>query len=134
MIEYGILQWSPKDVEEQYDNNEHGGSERTALDREGIEEAVIARFEDCYDCLWEISKSYRNVELGVAETTYRTKPIFRLALENHLINVPLDQWLSCADARIDVSNYYDGQRVRSFQALGFDFIADVIGPYKPHAE
>ncbi len=51
MIDYGKFQLSLKRLAEQYENHQHGSPERSDLDREGIAESVIQRFETCYDCL-----------------------------------------------------------------------------------
>ena len=94
VIEYGKFQLSLKRLEEQYENHQYGSSERSELDREGISESVIQRFETCYDCLWKVLKRYLIDELGVADTPNSPKPIFRLGHENHLLAAP---WTSgCA--------------------------------------
>lgn len=130
MIEYEKFQLSLKRLEEQYENHEHGGPERSDLDREGIAESVIQRFETCYDCLWKVLKRYLTEELGVAEAPNSPKPIFRIAHENDLLASELEQWLSYADARIDTSHDYDGEKARSCLALVPDFVDDAIGLYQ----
>ena len=130
MIQYDKFQLSLKRLEEQYENHQHGGPERSELDREGIAESVIQRFETCYDCLWKVLKRYLTEELGVAEAPNSPKPIFRLAHENHLLAAPLDQWLRYAEARIDTSHDYDGKKARACLALVPDFIDDAIGLYQ----
>ena len=130
MIEYGKFQLSLSRLEEQYDNHQYGSSERSELDREGIAESVIQRFETCYDCLWKVLKRYLIEELGVADTRNSPKPIFRIAHENHLLATPLDQWLRYADARIATSHDYDGMKAQDCLALVPDFIADAIDLYQ----
>ena len=49
MIQYDKFQLSLKRLAEQYENHQHGGPERSNLDREGIAESVIQRFETCDD-------------------------------------------------------------------------------------
>ena len=133
MIEYGKFQLSPKRLEEQYDNHEYGRPDRSELDREGIAESVIQRFETCYDCVWKVLK-YLTEELGVAETPNSPKPIFRIAHENQLLASSLEQWLRYADARIDTSRDYDGEKALSCLALVPDFIDDAIGIYQTMSE
>ena len=130
MIEYDKFQLSLKRLEEQYENHRHGGPERSKLDREGIAESVIQRFETCYDCLWKVLKRYLTEELGVAEAPNSPKPIFRLAHENHLLTSALEQWLSYADARIDTSHDYDGEKARACLLLVPAFIGDAIDLYQ----
>ena len=130
MIEYDKFQLSLKRLEEQYENHQHGDPERSELDREGIAESVIQRFETCYDCLWKVLKRYLTEELGVAETPNSPKPIFRVAHENYLLASPLEQWLRYADARIDTSHDYDGEKALNCLALVPDFIDDAIGLYQ----
>ena len=130
MIEYGKFQLSLKRLEEQYDNHQYGSSERSELDREGIAESVIQRFETCYDCLWKVLKRYLIEELGVADTRNSPKPIFRIADENDLLVAPLVQWLRYAEARTDTSHDYDGEKALNCLALVPDFIDDAIGIYQ----
>ena len=130
MIEYGKFQLSLKRLEEQYDNHQYGSSERSELDREGIAESVIQRFETCYDCLWKVLKRYLIEELGVADTRNSPKPIFRIADENDLLVAPLVQSLRYAEARTDTSHDYDGEKALNCLALVPDFIDDAIGIYQ----
>ena len=130
MIEYDKFQLSLKRLEEQYDNHQNGDHERSELDREGIAESVIQRFETCYDCLWKVLKRYLAEELGVAEMPNSPKPIFRIAHENHLLASSLEQWLRYADARIDTSHDYDGDKALNCLELVPDFVDDAIGLYQ----
>ena len=130
MIDYGRLQLSLKRLEEQYENHQHGGTERSELDREGVAESVIQRFETCYDCLWKVLRRYLTEALGVVDPPNSPKPIFRLAHENHLLASPLDEWLRYADARNDTSHDYDGEKARGCLTLVPDFIDGAIGLYQ----
>ena len=130
MIDYGKFRLSLKRLEEQYDNHRHGAPDRSELDREGVAESVIQRFETCYDCLWKVRKRYLTEALGVAEAPNSPKPIFRIAHENHLLASSLEQWLRYADARIDTSHDYDGEKALNCIALVPDFMDDAIGIYQ----
>ena len=130
MIDYDKFHLSLKRLAEQYENHQHGGAERSALDREGIAESVIQRFETCYDCLWKVLKRYLTEELGVADAPNSPKPVLRLAHENHLLPSALEQWLSYADARIDTSHDYDGEKAQACLVLVPAFIRDAIGLYQ----
>ena len=85
MIEYDKFRLSLKRLEEQNRNYRQGNPMLSNLDREGIAESVIQRFETCYDCLWKVMKRYLTEELGVVETPNSPKPVFRLAYENYLL-------------------------------------------------
>ncbi len=100
------------------------------LNREAVAESVIQRFETCYDCLWKVLKRYLTERLGLLDTPNSPKPIFRLAHENGLIEERVAQWLRYADARIDTSHDYDGEKAKACLALMPDFIADAIGLYE----
>lgn len=58
MIDYDRLGKSLKRLEGQYENwrGASGRPELTEVDREGIAESVIHRFETCYDTLWKTLK------------------------------------------------------------------------------
>ena len=130
MIPYDKFQLSLKRLAEQYENHQCCGPERSKLDREGIAESVIQRFETCYDCLWKVLKRYLTEALGVTEAPNSPKPVFRLAHENHLLAVPVDRWLRYADARIDTSHDYDGEKARSCLTLVPDFMSDAVALYQ----
>ncbi len=129
-IDYSKYRSSLTRLEQQNENYGHANPALSDLDREGIAESVIQRFETCYDCLWKVLKRYLTEELGVAETPNSPKPIFRLAYENDLFASPLDQWLQYADARIDTSHDYDGEKAKACLGLVPDFIDDAIGLYQ----
>jgi nucleotidyltransferase substrate binding protein (TIGR01987 family) len=131
MIDYEKFQKSLKHLELQYQNYRQI-DERTdlgELDKEAIEESVIQRFETCYDCLWKILKRYLTEEAGLADTPNSPKPIFRLAFENKLLMPGIEQWINYANARIDTSHDYSGEKVKDTLLLMKDFIGDAIDLY-----
>ena len=75
-------------------------------------------------------KKYLTEELGIPETPNNPKGVFKLANENDLFAVPLEQWLDYADARIGTSHDYDGQKAQACLALVPAFIDDAIGLYQ----
>ncbi len=87
MIDYSKFRSSLKRLEEQHRNYRQGNPLFSDLDREGIAESVIQRFETCYDCLWRVLKRYLIEELGIADPPNSPKPVFRLAYENGLFAV-----------------------------------------------
>ena len=130
MIDYDKFRLSLKRLEEQNGNCRRGNPALSDLDREGIAESVIQRFEICYDCLWKVLKRYLIEDLGVADPPNSPKPVFRLGYENDLFSAPLEQWLRYAAARTDTSHDYDGEKAKACLALVPDFIDDAIGLYQ----
>ncbi len=124
MIDYSKFQSSLKRLEEQYENHRRENPSRSELDREGVAESVIQRFETCYDCLWKVLKRHLTEALGVAEIPNSPKPVFRVAHENSLLDAPLDVWFRYAKARTDTSHDYDGEKAKACLALVPDFIED----------
>lgn len=130
MIDYSKFRSSLKRLEEQHANYRQGNPALSELDREGIAESVIQRFETCYDCLWKVLKRYLTEELGLAETPNSPRHIFRLANENALFDAPVEQWFRYVRARIDTSHDYDGEKANACLALIPDFIDDAIALYR----
>ncbi len=130
MIDYTKFLQSLERLQEQNKNYRTPSSALLELDREGIAESVIRRFEACYDCLWKILKRYLTEELGIAGPPNSPKPILRLAFENNLLEVPLPRWLKYANARINTSHDYDGEKAKNCLGLVPDFIDDAIRLYQ----
>ena len=130
MIDYDKFRLSLKRLEDQHENHVRQDESLPELIREGIAESVIQRFETCYDCLWKVLKRYLNEELGIAEPPNSPKPIIRLAYENGMFASSLEQWLQYAQARIDTSHDYDGEKAQASLELMPNFIDDAIGLYQ----
>lgn len=132
MIDYTKLQKSLKHLALQYENygNAQHRQELTELDKEGIAESTIQRFETCYDTLWKTLKRYLVEELGIPEVPNSPKPILRLAFENQLFASRIEQWLKYADARVNTAHNYDEKKAAECLALMQDFIDDAIGLYQ----
>ena len=130
MIDYSRFRSSLKRLEEQNANYRQGNPALSDLDREGIAESVLQRFETCYDCLWKVLKRYLTETLGVPHTPNSPKPVFRLAHENDLLVAPVEQWFRYAETRIDTSHDYDGEKAKACLVLVPDFIDDAIGLYQ----
>lgn len=128
MIDYDKFQKSLKHLEEQYKNylTLDEKDYLSEIDKEGIAESVIQRFETCYDTLWKVLKRYLNEELGVPEVPNSPKPIFRIAAENKLFNTDEVQWIKYADARIGTSHDYSGEKAENALELMNSFIEDAI--------
>lgn len=74
-------------------------TELTDLDRDGIAESVIQRFETAYDTLWKTLKRHLSAELGVVVEVYSPKGVFRIAGESMRGWEGTGRWLEYADAR-----------------------------------
>ena len=130
MIDYEKFRMSLKRLEEQHENYRTLDTSLLGLIQEAVAESVIQRFETCYDCLWKVLKRYLIYELGIADAPNSPKPIFRLANENNLFAESIEVWLSYADARVDTTHDYDGEKAKACLAIMPDFIDDAIGLYQ----
>ena len=130
MIDYDKFRMSLKRLEEQHENYRTLDTSLPGLIQEAVAESVIQRFETCYDCLWKVLKRYLVHGLGIADAPNSPKPIFRLVNENDLFAAPLNQWLRYADARVDTTHDYDGEKAKACLAIMPDFIDDAIGLYQ----
>ncbi len=130
MIDYDNFRMSLKRLEEQHENYHTVNPSLPYLIQEAVAESVIRRFKTCYDCLWKVLKRYLIYELGIADAPNSPKPIFRLANENNLFAVSIEVWLRYADARLDTTHDYDGEKAKAGLAIMPDFIDDAIGLYQ----
>jgi nucleotidyltransferase substrate binding protein (TIGR01987 family) len=132
MIDYEKLQKALKHLELQFANYQMAQDrpELTELDREGIAESVIQRFETCYDTLWKDLKRYLIEEIGLADVPNSPKPIIKLAGQNELLASAVEKWLEYADARTDTAHDYSGEKAASTLATVEGFIDDAIGLYQ----
>lgn len=132
MIDYTKLQKSLKHLELQYKNycNSQYRNELTELDKEGLAESTIQRFETCYDTLWKILKRYLVEALGIPEVPNSPKPILRLAFENQLFASPVEQWLNYADIRVSTAHAYNQEKANECLIITLDFINDATELYQ----
>ena len=124
------LRRSLRRLEEQCENWDDSGAERTRLDREAIRESVVQRFKTCYDCLWKVLKRHLIHELGISEAPSSPKPIFRIAAENDLLSAPVQQWFRYADARVSTAHDYDGAEAAACVELVPEFLGDAVRLYE----
>ena len=75
------------------------------------------QFEICYDCMWKVLKRYLIEELGIPEVPNSPKPVFRMAFENNLFSIAVEQWLEYADARTGISHDYGSEKAKAALAL-----------------
>ena len=129
-IDYRKFRLSLSRLVEQHENLLHADETLPRLDREARAESVIQRFEVCYDCLWKVLKRYLMHELGLADVPNSPKPILRIADGNDLFESPCEQWMRYANARVDTTHDYDGEKARAALELIPDFIMDAIALYR----
>ncbi|OGU01085.1 MAG: nucleotidyltransferase [Geobacteraceae bacterium GWC2_48_7] len=132
MIDYSNFQKALKHLELQFANYRiiQNRPELTDLDRDGIAESVIQRFETCYDTLWKHLKRYLIEEAGLAEVPNSPKPILKLAGQNYLLTSTVEQWLKYADARTSTAHDYSGEKAAETLLIIEDFIRDAIDLYQ----
>jgi nucleotidyltransferase substrate binding protein (TIGR01987 family) len=132
MIDYDKLQKSLKHLELQFANYNFAQDrpELTDLDREGISESVIQRFETCYDTLWKDLKRYLIEEIGLADVPNSPKAILKLAGQNDLFVSSVEQWLKYADARTSTAHDYSGEKAAETLLSVGDFIDDAISLFQ----
>jgi len=131
MIDYEKFQKSLKHLDEQYKNylTLDEKDYLSDIDKEGIAESVIQRFETCYDTLWKVLKRYLNEELGLPEIPNSPWPLFQIGAENQLFTSDVMQWKKYVDARIGTSHDYSGEKAAKALELMGDFIGDAIDLY-----
>jgi nucleotidyltransferase substrate binding protein (TIGR01987 family) len=132
MIDYSNLKKSLKHLELQFANYRIADDrpELTELDRDGIAESVIQRFETCYDTLWKHLKRYLIEDAGLADVPNSPKPIIKLAGQNDLFVSSVEKWLRYADARTSTAHDYSGEKAAETLQIVGDFIDDAIRLYQ----
>jgi nucleotidyltransferase substrate binding protein (TIGR01987 family) len=131
MIDYEKFEKSLKHLEEQY-NNYLTLDEKdymSKIDKDGIKESVIQRFETCYDTMYKVLKRYLNEGLGIPVVPNSPWPIFQIAAENNLFTNDISQWKKYVDARIGTTHDYSGEKAENALELMSDFIGDAIDLY-----
>ena len=123
-VDYSKFRLSLWRLAEQYDNYRNPPPGRTRLDAEGVAESVIQRFEVCFDCLWEVLKRHLIADFDIADPPNSPKPLLRIAAENGLPHAGVEQWLGYANARVDTTHDYDGEKARACLKLVPDFVED----------
>lgn len=99
------------------------------LDKEGISESVIQRFETCYDTVWKHIKKYLEAELGIPDVPNSPKPVLRLAYENNVIE-NIEHWIDYANARVATAHDYSEEKLKSALEKIDSFIQNAIFAYE----
>ncbi|NLB63605.1 MAG: nucleotidyltransferase [Fibrobacter sp.] len=131
MMQYDKLKKALIHLEKQYANylsmdNRESLSE---LDKEGIAESVIQRFETCYDTAWKHLKKHLEVELGLPDVTSSPKPVLRLAHENNIIR-NIENWIDYANVRVATAHDYSEEKFKDALEKVGGFIKDAIWVYE----
>jgi hypothetical protein len=71
--------------------------------------------------------------LGIPELPNSPKPIFRIAFENQLLST-IEKWLIYADARIDTSHDYSGEKAQITIGNAILFARDAVDLYQKMTE
>ncbi len=130
MIQYDKFQKSLKHLENQYNNFVNMDKDLPEITKEAIGESVVQRFEVCYDCMWKVLKRYLAEELGLPDVPNSPKPVFRLAMENDVLPSPVESFIQYADARIETSHDYSGEKEKAVLQIMNRFIPDVVKLYQ----
>ena len=126
MVNYEKFEKSLKRLQEQSKNYQTLDDSYPNFIKDGIAESVVQRFETCYDTLWKVLRRHLIVALALPEVPNSPKPIFRMANENNLLKSPVEQWFKYAQARIDTSHDYDGEKAKACLKLIPEFVNDAI--------
>jgi len=124
MIETDKFEKALEHLERQYRNLSTLDKDLDPLLREAVRESVIQRFETCYDCLWKVLKRGLVESLGLPDVPNSPKPVFRIANENNLLDTSVEHWLAYADARVDTSHDYSGEKADGALGMMGEFIQD----------
>lgn len=111
----------------QYDNfmRSKDRPELSDLDRDGLAESVVQRFETAYDCFWKTLKQVLSLDLGLADLPNSPNPILRLAAESNVLGAPIADWLEFADARTATAHDYSGKKAEQARAVVPKFLGHV---------
>lgn len=130
MMEYNKLKKSLIHLDMQYKNylTMNQRENLSQLDREGISESVVQRFETCYDMLWKHVKKYLENEAGLPDVPNSPKPVLRIAFENHIVD-DMEKWIDYANARVGTAHDYSEEKFKQALEKTGDFIKDAISVY-----
>lgn len=130
MTDYSKFLKSLKHLQLQYRNYQTLDSNQPELIQEAVAESVIQRFETCWDSLWKTLKRYLIEEINLPEVPNGPNPILRLANENKLLPSPINEWLTYAQARVNTSHDYSGEKSQEALQLIGSFIDNAIELYQ----
>lgn len=131
MMQYDKLKKALIDLEKQYVNYQAMDYRLSlsVLDKEGIAESVIQRFETCYDTMWKHLKKHLEDEMGLPEVPSSPKPVLRLAHENNIIT-HIENWIGYANTRVATAHDYSEEKFKAALDKVGDFIKGAILVYE----
>jgi nucleotidyltransferase substrate binding protein (TIGR01987 family) len=128
---YIKLQKSLKRLEERHNDflEIENRPELSSSDIESIQESCIQRFEFCFDMLWKHLKKYLKDFTGLPEIPNSPRPIFRIALDNKVIE-DFETWDNYNQKRNDTSHDYSEAKASETIHVIPSFIQDAIKLYE----
>ena len=130
MIRYDNFRLSLMRLSDQYKSHLQGNAEWPRQLEEALAESVVYRFRICYDSLCGVLRRYMIYELSIADVPRSPKLIFRLAFENHLLDLVQDQWCGYVKARVSISEDCDSTKIENCITLVPSFLDDAIRLYE----
>lgn len=126
MIDLATLRTALNNLAEQHDHLHQLGSDTPRLTRDGIAESVIQRFEICYDMAWKVLRRHLHAEMRIPEIPNSPRPVFRIAVENHLMGDGAQRWQDYSSMRIKTTHMYSPEIVGSAIAIMPTFVRDTV--------
>jgi len=77
----------------------------------------------------KVLKRYLNENLGIPDLPNSPKPLFRIAFSNQLFP-SVEQWLVYADARVETSHDYSGEKAQATIDIAHTFTKDAATLYQ----
>ncbi len=112
-------------LKEQYNNHKSNKKYLSRIDKDGIKESVIKRFEICNDILWKYLKKYLQEKEGVVDVPNSPNGVFRVATDVSIIDTAmLDRLMDYNQLRGKVVHDYSQIKAEEvFKKIG-SFIKD----------
>ena len=124
-IDYEKFRKSLNRLKEQDSNYKLDKKKLSEIDREGIKESVIKRFEIAYDSLWKHLKTYLQNEEGLVDLPNAPNGIFRRACSSELIDQKmLDRLMNYNKIRGEAAHDYSQKKADKILSKTGDFIKD----------
>ena len=122
---YEKLVKSLQRLKEQYKNYLSNKEERSELDKEGLKESVIRRFEFCNDNLWKHLNKYLQEKEKLVDIPNSPNGTFRTVYETNLIDEKMfERFMNYSSLRCMAAHDLDKMKTKaSFNKIS-DFIQD----------
>lgn len=117
MIDPATLRTALANLEAQHSHLHQLDSNAPRLTHERITESVIQRFEICHDMAWKVLRRHLHAELRIPDIPNSTRPVLRIAAENHLLGDGSQRWQDYSNSRIQTTHMYNPEIVESAIAV-----------------